>query len=236
MELGKSNKGYCLTCDSETEFVVKDEWLRDGYICGKCGSIPRERALMFILEKYYPNWKDCCVHESSPCNRGTSLKLRKMCKNYLASQFFPGYPLGSVHSSGFRNEDLGNQTFPDQSFDLVITQDVVEHLLDPEKVFSEIARVLKPGGAHIFSVPLVNATTEFRAKLVDGNIKFLLEPRYHGNPVDINGSLVAVDWGSDIVDYIYKSSGLITTINFVENIDLGIKAELIEILLSRKSE
>jgi len=48
---------------------------------------------------------------------------------------------------------LGNISRNDESFDLVITLDVFEHVLRPAKAFAEIARTLKPGGAHIYTVP-----------------------------------------------------------------------------------
>jgi ubiquinone/menaquinone biosynthesis C-methylase UbiE len=36
--------------------------------------------------------------------------------------------------------------FPDESFDLVVCLDVLEHVMDPAMVLSEVHRVLKPGG------------------------------------------------------------------------------------------
>ncbi|MBI5640862.1 MAG: class I SAM-dependent methyltransferase [Nitrospirae bacterium] len=237
MSIVLSNDGYCVTCDSETTFSSSNEWLRDFYLCGNCGSIPRERALMYCIERYYPKWKDLSVHESSPSHRGASAKLKKYCKNYLASHFFSGIPPGKIHSSGFRNEDLENQTFADESFDLVITQDVMEHIFDPARAFTEIARVLKPGGAHIFSVPLINKEkpSEIWASRDDtGKIVHLKEPEYHGNPIDDKGSLVTMHWGYDISDFVLKHGGLYTTINYIDNLSLGIRAEYIEILVSRK--
>jgi ubiquinone/menaquinone biosynthesis C-methylase UbiE len=232
-----SNEGHCITCDSETVFSSRQEWLRDYYICEKCGSIPRERALMFCLERYYPNWRELDIHESSPSQRGVSLKLKDKCPRYLSSHFFPDFPAGQMHPSGFRNENLESLTFPDGHFDLMITQDVMEHIFDPAKAFSEIGRVLKPGGAHIFSVPLINKekpSALWARRDEKGDIVYIQEPEYHGNPIDQNGSLVTMHWGYDICDFIFRHSGLYTTVNYIDNVSLGIRAEYIEILVSRK--
>ena len=140
-------------------------------------------------------------------------------------------------SSGWRNEDLENQTFADETFDLVISQDVMEHIFNPEKAFSEIARTLKPGGAHIFTVPIVNKQKPSRVRAtleVNGEINYLEEAQYHGNPVNPKGSLVTRDWGYDICNFILKHSGLYTTIAYIDDISLGIRAEYIEVLISRK--
>lgn len=52
--------------------------------------------------------------------------------------------------------------FPDHSFDLLCAFDVIEHVGDDDKAFSEIARVLRPGGAFFLSVPLsMQAWTDF---------------------------------------------------------------------------
>jgi SAM-dependent methyltransferase len=231
------NKGYCYTCDRQVEFASQNAWLRDWYKCSNCGSIPRERALMYCIEKFYPQWKNFSIHESSPGNRGASIKLKTCCPNYQASQYFEGFPLGENHSSGWRNEDLENQTWANESFDIVVTQDVMEHIFNPEKAFSEIARTLKPGGAHIFTVPIVNKEKPSRVRATlkaNGEINYLEAAQYHGNPVNPKGSLVTIDWGYDICDFILKHSGLYTTIVYVDDISLGIRAEYIEVLISRK--
>ena len=36
--------------------------------------------------------------------------------------------------------------YPDESFDVVVSHDVLEHVDDPERSLEEIARILKPGG------------------------------------------------------------------------------------------
>src|SRR5947207_15948896 len=78
-------------------------------------------------------------------------KLARECPEYLPTHFFPDAPRGQIHR-GFRCEDLMAQTFENESFDLVITSDVFEHLPDVTSAVREIMRTLKPGGAHIFKV------------------------------------------------------------------------------------
>ncbi len=76
------SEGYCSTCNQNASFVAKDLWLRDHFLCVKCGSIPRERALMLVIEQFYPNWRDLIIHETSPGNRGASVRLAHECKTY----------------------------------------------------------------------------------------------------------------------------------------------------------
>lgn len=50
--------------------------------------------------------------------------------------------------------DVIDLPFEDNFFDLAATFETLEHIEEDEKVFSEIARVLKPSGFFLFSVPL----------------------------------------------------------------------------------
>ena len=43
--------------------------------------------------------------------------------------------------------------FADESFDVVIADNVAEHLENPDAVFAEIRRVLRPGGLFLFKTP-----------------------------------------------------------------------------------
>jgi SAM-dependent methyltransferase len=232
----QKNNGYCPCCDSRTVFVSAHPWFRDHYRCTRCSSIPRERALMLTIQKYYPNWRTLSIHESSPNNSGASLKLRKQCPNYVASQYFPGQPPGARHE-GALNQDLENQTFADGTFDLVVTQDVFEHIFDPGRAFEEIARTLRPGGAHIFSVPIINRhkkSERWAQKDETGNVQFLGTPEYHANPVDRCGSPVTMHWGFDIVDYIKSRTEMETTIEDPYDLDHGLSARFLEIFISKK--
>ena len=231
------NWGYCPICARKVKFVATNQWFRDHYLCSNCGSIPRERALMHVIQTYFPNWQNLFIHESSPINRGTSERLARECGNYIPSQFFPREKLGAI-VNGVRCENLEALTFPDESIDLHITQDVFEHLFRPDLAFKEISRTLRPGGAHIFTTPLVNKTapTAWLAKLEsDGNIHHLITPpEYHGNPISAEGSLVTVHWGYDITAFIHSCCGLFTEMVYIDSLDYGIRAELNEVLITRK--
>lgn len=231
------NRGVCPTCANNVTFVATNSWLRDYYRCSNCGSKPRERAIMRVLEMYYPDWRNRVIHESSPISRGASVRIAQQCKTYIPSQLFPDLAFGEC-KGGVRCENLETMTFADESIDLHITQDVMEHVFNPDLVFKEVARTLKPGGAHIFTVPIVNKhkPSVRRALLKNGEIVHLRKPVYHGNPVDSNGALVICDWGFDICEHIHEASGLYTHVVSIDDISHGIRAEYIEVLVTIKAQ
>ena len=53
------------------------------------------------------------------------------------------------------SQDLMQLTYADASFDMVITSDTLEHVPDIDRALRETLRILKPGGMHEFSVPVV---------------------------------------------------------------------------------
>lgn len=230
--------GTCPICENEVNFVAQDAWLRDNFFCTNCWSIPRERALMYVIEAFYPSWHNLIIHESSPSPRGASLRMEQGAATYIKSQFFHDVELGAFHN-GFRCENLEKLTFEDNSIDLHISQDVMEHVYNPTKAFQEIARTLKPGGAHIFTVPLVNKmkSSKLRARVnEDAKIEYIEPPMYHGNPIDSQGALVTMDWGYDIVKHIFEASGLFTYLIYIDDLSIGVRAEYIEVLVTVKPD
>jgi len=231
---GDYNSGYCPICQARTLFIIKDSWLRDHYFCIRCASIPRWRALIYVLQSYFPDWRNLHIHESSP-GGASSDKLRRECGNYIATHFFPDTPVGEM-KYGFRCENLERQTFQDEQFDLVVTQDVFEHILNPALALKEVCRTLKPGGAHLFTIPWYYwKKTLVRATESNGSIRHLEEPDYHGNPIDASGSLVVTEWGWDFCDFIYEQSGMTTTVIRITNRRMGIDGKFIEVFISRKA-
>jgi SAM-dependent methyltransferase len=120
------------------------------------------------------------------------------------------------------------------AFDLVITQDFFEHVLRPAKAFTGIARTLKPGGALIYTVPydLGKNGRPSRPNGMEG-ITHLMKPDYHGNPTA--GFLLITEWGDELCDFVFRSSGITPTILDFHDPRLGLKGEFLDVLISRKT-
>ena len=103
--------------------------------------------------------------------------------------------------------------------------------------FREIARVLVPGGIHLFTVPRDMSLKESRCRarcLPDGRVEYLEEAVFHGNPVDEKGALVTWDYGIDLAEQIFLASGLFTESFLIKDRSLGLNGELLEVFISRK--
>lgn len=224
--------GSCNICNQRTLFYKTGDWYREQLRCARCHSIARWRALISVLQQYAPDWQQSQLHEFSP-GGAASDKLQKECTHYSASHYFPNVTPGSNHR-GFRCENLEALTFADNSFDLVITQDVFEHLFNPQQAFAEVSRVLKPNGIHLFTIPWFGfEQSRQRAQLTDDQqVIHLLDAEYHGNPVDQKGSLVVTDWGQDLFQVIHSSSGMNTEQVECSNRRLGLVGEGLNVFIS----
>jgi SAM-dependent methyltransferase len=223
----------CAVCGKPANFTKGGPNWREHYFCSACGANPRQRALMSVLDMAYPHWRELAIHESSPVGAASEV-LAAQCPGYVPTHFYPDTPAGKCRD-GIRCENLEKMTFPDATFDLVITQDVFEHVLNPAKGFAEIARTLKPGGAHVFTVPFYDfRKTRFRVVEGPGGPAHVEPPLYHKNPIDSAGSLVTVDWGMDIPRYVIEASGMPTTIYGVLDRAILLQGRFVEILVSRK--
>lgn len=228
--------GLCPACRSEVVFAATGPWLRDEYVCEACGAIPRERAVAAVFRHLVRPRPGLVVHESSPCSRGFSRWLAHHCPGLIATHYWGPERLGEV-VNGYRNEDLSALTFADATIDVHVTQDVLEHVFDVDAVAREIRRTLKPGGLHIFTTPMVNKDrpTVQRAVLEEGRVRHLVEPpAYHGNPISAEGSLVTYDFGFDLAARIDRASGTQSSIRRIDNLRYGIRAEYIEVVISRR--
>jgi SAM-dependent methyltransferase len=78
---------------------------------------------------------------------------------------------GHLANVNFKEGDIENIDLPDASCDQVLAMAVIEYLASPDKALAEIARVLRPGGVAVITIPkrrhidktMVSFTTPFRA-------------------------------------------------------------------------
>ncbi len=110
------------------------------------------------------------------------------CSEYLGPNHASGTLVGDVV-----HQDLTSLSYHDDSIDLVLSSDVLEHIPDPYHAHAEVHRVLRPGGRHLFTVPFhqTELLDERRAALDPAGQIVLLEqpaiyhtdaPLHHGDP------------------------------------------------------
>ncbi|MEM9301745.1 MAG: methyltransferase domain-containing protein [Pseudomonadota bacterium] len=205
--------GVCSICGWTGVFDDCHRSPRESYRCGRCQASFRYRHQADALLHQYsrrgsaslaelvkePGFADLHVYEAGLI--GPFRRYFQALPHYVQSYFWDDIPRGG-DKDGVRSEDLEDMTFEDETFDLMITSDILEHVRHPLRAFAESFRILKRGGKHIFSIPVPWPWLEETRKRVDVSGPedvFLLEPRYHGSPVDPQGSLVYNDFGVDLV-------------------------------------
>ena len=96
------------------------------------------------------------------------------------------------------HQDVLNLGYPDRSFDLYISCEVMEHVTDIPRKLREARRVLKPGGELLATFPFAYGREDSEARAVkeDGRIVHLAPSEYHGR----NRHLVYTVPAWDILD------------------------------------
>lgn len=122
--------------------------------------------------------------------------------NLLGTEFWGAQYRSGEYVNGIRHEDAARLSFSSDSFDLVISNEVLEHVPDADLAFCEMFRILRPGGSGIITIPMDPCRQEslLRARIEAGKIVYLAPPELHGNPVDGNGSLAFWTYGWDILE------------------------------------
>lgn len=121
--------------------------------------------------------------------------------------------------------DIMESSFKPGSFDLLVSNDVLEHVPDIERAMRESRRILRAGGVCLATFPFGSGAGEtlIRARLRGGQVEHVMPPEYHGNPVNPSGgSLVFGVPGWDILALCrsvgFKSAQML----FVSSVNRGI--------------
>jgi hypothetical protein len=198
--------GYCLACDAPSNFSADwhssvggvPNW-RERLVCPGCELNNRQRFVAHLVKRH--GARDVYLHEQITAFYEWAVRA---VPNVQGSEYLgPEYEPGAV-VDGVRHEDALALSFADRSFDAIVSQDVFEHVPEIDPALSEAARVLRPGGRMVFSVPFYSSreTTVQVARLSPtGEVVHLEPPEYHGNPVDPEqGSLVYFQHAWDLLD------------------------------------
>lgn len=218
--------GRCNICGCDTSFLYSEkESYRESLFCIHCKTFSRYRSIARGILRAISELTSVEAASISrlPASNQTSLHiydtqrpfyglwttypvpdLLSKCKwiSVETSAYNPAKPLGAKLGTHQSNQNLERLTFPDSSFDIVITSDVMEHVRLDDDGYREIRRVLKPGGIYIFTVPNIrNSETQTRVRIVDpldaSQDQFLVEKEFH---LDTTGgqSLAYRVYGKDL--------------------------------------
>lgn len=205
--------GECCRVCGSTRFTSPEPppSTSEGFACLNCYALARTAALATVMVQRYGSDGSASLAELSRTRRlprtleigfaGAIAEILRGDPAYSDCEYFEAVPLGQPGPGDVRSEDVTRLTFPDGSFDLVISQEVMEHVPDARRGFEEMRRVLRPGGRMLFTTPVDwrRPDSVVRAVVEKGRLRHLAEPAYHGDPVRAEGALVFTDWGADIV-------------------------------------
>lgn len=184
-------RGHCPICGHSGAFTAFSENVRESGTCSKCGSTNRQRLMAMALLQCtglsptdgLSSLSSLRIHNTE--SGGPLHQQLIQSPQYTFSEFFGPEFVGGTYHRGIRHENLTALSFSDESIDVMLSSDVMEHMPDPYQGHRDIFRVLKHGGRHVFTVPFYpwEVLDDKRARIVGETIEYYGEKLYHGDPV-----------------------------------------------------
>ena len=157
---------------------------QQGTHCSHCSNNLRSISLAAALLNYL-NLNGNLAGNNAHLDKYSILEINRAGNVTPYLQDLPGHLLLE-----YPNIDMQNIGIEDSRFDIVLHSDTLEHIPDPHLGLSECRRILKPGGACIYTIPMV--------------VERLTRPRvglkksYHGSDGETDESLLVwTEFGSD---------------------------------------
>jgi SAM-dependent methyltransferase len=205
--------GRCSVCDRASRFLfgigAQEPNFREDLICTGCRLNARQRAALTLANDLMRQWARPRIYLTEQVSR-VYRWLSERGDEVTGSEYFSARQVLSLHIRLIRmglplhrphREDITSLSFGDESFDLLLSFDVLEHVPDYRTALREFFRVLKPSGRLVLTVPFRSdlARTLVRASLnEDGTVSHHVEPEYHGDPLASDGVLAFYDFGWDL--------------------------------------
>lgn len=201
----------CRVCGWTGLFRQASALWRETFYCPQCRANLRFRAqaaalLELVGDGRAPSLRalaeGCGLAQLAIYEPGVTGPLRPhlaRAGRYVQSVYAPG--AAEIHA-GIEVQDLMACTHPSETFDLVVTSDILEHVRRPMLAFAEIRRILRRGGHHVFSIPTRVPLPPRSVSRVDTSGEadiHLLPPVWHGSG-DGGRSLVYTEFGRDLLD------------------------------------
>lgn len=206
--LPSSRLGTCPCCQQRTVIIAlgaSDEFR----VCVRCRGGLRYWMLASYLREHVP------LSTSTVLELDAHSPLRHVLGasgTYIRSYWSPTALNGTIRGDGARCEDISRLTLEDESLDLIISSEVLEHVPDLEAAMRETERVLRPGGKHIFTVPVRRETRRRAVLRVDGTVEHVSPPEYHSDPLSPEPILAFWDIGVEDAASIFSSPGLLLSV------------------------
>jgi SAM-dependent methyltransferase len=205
---------FCLCCNETTPMRMDLEaswedvegnrspnW-RERLVCGHCGMNSRQRLMAKLVQQAARERTGASIYLMEQVTPIFDWVRRLPGADVQGSEYLGYAYRGGDRVAGLRHEDVMALSHGDASFDVIVSNDVLEHIPDPAAAFRECFRVLRPGGVVLATFPFHadRPATVVRARLAHDAVEHLHPPHYHGNPVSADGSLVFQDFGWDLLD------------------------------------
>ncbi|MHC4267848.1 MAG: class I SAM-dependent methyltransferase [Planctomycetota bacterium] len=209
--------GYCYVCKKFVDFLVDTNYplmifmvdgdlipnWRELLVCPSCHLCNRMRATVHIFEQEcQPNF-DSQIYITEQTTTLFNWFSRNYTCVYGSEYLGDSISSGIYNNKGIRNEDITKLSFPDSKFDYILSFDVFEHIPSYKEALKSCFRCLKPNAILFFSVPFdrmleKNIVRAYVSK--NGEVKHLLPPEYHGNPLSSDGCLCFYHFGWEILN------------------------------------
>jgi len=146
---------------------------------------------------------------------GTGSLLRQICEsgfrgNITAADIQPCPEQLPIQVSWIQSDLNYPIDVPDNSFDLIVSTEVIEHLENPRAIFREFYRMLRPSGQLIVTTPNQESIRAFVALLLKGHFVAFLDSCY---PAHITALLrkdferICSETGFEAPQFVYTNTG-----------------------------